>query len=71
MKKQSRRITVTIEDGVTPSNALYKLARWYESHEQNPEAAPLKGVVCFSDHIALIRRDYRVGECFVVVRENR
>jgi hypothetical protein len=42
MKKQSRRITVTIEDGVAPSNALYKLARWYESHEQNPDSARIR-----------------------------
>ena len=71
MKMSKRRITITVDDGVAVHDALYKLARWYESHAADPVKAPMKGIVCYRDGVTLCRRDYRIGECFIAFQEER
>lgn len=66
---KTRRITISIDEGVSVHDALYKLGRWYESHLSDPVTAPMKGVVFYRDGMTLIRRDYRIGECFVAIKE--
>jgi len=51
-----KRITLTVHDDVLLSVAISELADWFQEHESDPDATPLRGLVRIpSEKIILVK----------------
>lgn len=66
-RDEVKRITIQIEDGISPREALGYLHTWILNHELDPKNWPMTGLFS-NDKMLIEKRDYRKTDCFRIVK---